>query len=109
VHLVGFITKQFVTMQRGHMNVKTRHSFCMNSCSFKFVITFIVVLLITESNIQVHSTFRACILVSKMSVVVVFVTDDLQTEFILDVLVFYARCTHNIYARCTHNIYNDSL
>jgi hypothetical protein len=25
VHLVGFITKKFVTMQHGHMNVKNRH------------------------------------------------------------------------------------
>jgi hypothetical protein len=50
---------------------KHHHSCCMDSCSFNFIIISIAVLLITESNI--HSTFRAYILASKMTVVLVFV------------------------------------
>jgi len=36
VHLVGFITKKFVTMQHGHMNVKFRWKF--RFCTWLYVV-----------------------------------------------------------------------
>jgi hypothetical protein len=60
MHLVGFITKKFVTMQRGHMNVKRITSLCLRkhcvNCSQDFRV--VVIKIVYNNTTPVYITLQ---------------------------------------------------